>query len=259
VWNGCAKILKALVLFFKIIINPALLLPLLYNIILIAVPNLGDVGNFILLNKGGWSLEQVSYVTLSTGVFFAFFMIWFLGACMPKMPFYVSYIIGSSGLVITNMMFYLFIDPIKIGFWRMFAIYWIQTMISNFTGNLPNLATIGRFTTYMPEGFESTGVTILVATMNMGVLSSGLLAAAELKAFNVVDGYYDRVTQPITINCMISIGVCILCPLFIAWKVKGLAKSHGAIENADEEEKKIAADEYKTMAKEEYEQIEADD
>jgi hypothetical protein len=92
-------------------INPGLLLPLVLNVALIAVPALGDVCNFILLNKGGWTLEQVGYVTLTTGVLFAFFMIWFLGACMPKIPFYLSYVIGTSGLVLGNMMMYAFLEP----------------------------------------------------------------------------------------------------------------------------------------------------
>jgi hypothetical protein len=78
---------------------------------LIGVPALGDVGNFILINKGGWTLENVSYITLTTGILFAFFMIWFLGACMPKIPFHVSYIVGGAGLVVGNMMMFAFLEP----------------------------------------------------------------------------------------------------------------------------------------------------
>lgn len=246
-WNGCTEILKALVQFFKVIVNPGLLLPLLYNISLIAVPALGDVANFILLNKGGWTLEQVSYITLTTGVLFAFFMIWFLGAIMPKMPFYVSYVLGGAGLVVGNMMMYAFLEPQELGFWKMFAFYWIQTMLTNFTQNLPQIATIGKFTTYMPEGFESTGVTILVSVMNMGVLSSGLLASAELQAYDVVAGYYERARTPMNINCWISLGVCVACPLFIVWKVTGLKKSHGVVENIEDDENEVQGANYKSM------------
>jgi hypothetical protein len=117
----------------------------------------------------------------------------------------------------------------------MFAIYWVQTMITNFTQNLPQIATIGRFTSYLPEGFESTGVTILVSVMNMGVLSSGLLASVELQAYNVYAGYYERARTPMNMNCWISLGVCFATPLFVAWKVKGLAKSHGTVENIEDD------------------------
>jgi len=123
-------------------------------------------------------------------------------------------------------------------------------MITNFTSNLPQIATIGRFTTYMPEGFESTGVTLLVAFYNMGVLSSGLLAATENSNFNVIDGYYERARKPMMINCWISLGVCILCPLFVAWKVKGLKKSHGDVENIEE---KPQDSKYKSMKDTAYE------
>ena len=96
------------------------------------------------------------------------------------------------------------------------------------------MAVIGRFTTYMPEGFESTGVTILVSIMNIGTLSSGLLASVELQAYDVVDGYYERAQGPMDINCMISLVVSLVCPLFIVWKVKGLKKSRAKIENIDQ-------------------------
>jgi hypothetical protein len=69
-------------------------------------------------------LEQLSFVTLSTGIFFSFFMIWFLKACMPKIPFYLAYVIGAACLMITNMLSYFFLDPVKLGFWKMFGIFW---------------------------------------------------------------------------------------------------------------------------------------
>lgn len=76
-------------------------------------------------------------MTLTTGVMFAFFMIWFLGAIMPKIPFYLAYVIGGCGIVITNMMNFTFLEPAKEGFGKMFALYWLQTIVSQFTQNLP--------------------------------------------------------------------------------------------------------------------------
>lgn len=177
---------------------------------------------------------------------------------MPKMPFYVPYVIGGAGLVVGNMMNYAFLEPQELGFAKMFAIYWIQTMITNFTQNLPQIATIGRFTTYMPEGFESTGVTMLVSVMNMGVLSSGLLASAELQAYNVISGYYERARTPMNINCWISLAVCYACPLFIAWKVTGVKKTSATVENIDEDDE-IEGANYKSMKTvDESEQLNAD-
>lgn len=223
--NGCKEIMFALFQFIKLLIVPGLLLPLLYNVILIAVPNTADVGNFILLDKGGWNLEQVSYVSLTSGVLFSFFMIWFLAACMPKVPFYLSYIIGAVGVMIGNMFMYAFLEPYEIGFWGMFWVSFIQALITNFGQTLPQIATIGRFTSYMPEGFESTGVTILVSVCNVGVLGSGLLASLELQAHDVVAGYYERARDVMDLNCYISLGVAIACPIFVIWNVRGLTKT----------------------------------
>ena len=95
--------------FLKLIGNKALLLPLLYTVVLSAVPDFSDLCTFILLNKADWSLELVSFVTLSTGIIFSFFMVWFLSACMPKMPFYASFVIGAFGNGIYNYLMYTFL------------------------------------------------------------------------------------------------------------------------------------------------------
>jgi hypothetical protein len=143
----------------------------------------------------------------------------------------------------------------------MFWIYWVQTIITQFTQNLPQIATIGRFTAYLPEGFESTGVTMLVSVMNVGVLSSGLLASAELDAYNVYAGYYERARTPMDINCYISLAVCILTPAFVVWRVTGLEKSTGTVENIEDEDNGANAGNYKSMktVNEESEQLNADE
>lgn len=100
----------------------------------------------------------------------------------------------------------------------------------------------------MPVGFESTGVTMLVAVMNVANLGGGLLASVILQDYNVEDGYYERAEIPFWIVCWISLGVNIICPLFVAWKVKGLKKSSEKIENMSESVKQEPAGEnYKTM------------
>ena len=100
----------------------------------------------------------------------------------------------------------------------------------------------------MPVGFESTGVTMLVAIMNVANLGSGLLASVILEVYNVGDGYYERAYTPFKIVCWISLGVNVICPLFVAWRVKGLKKSSEKIENMAESVKQDPAGEsYKTM------------
>jgi hypothetical protein len=44
---------------------------------------------------------------------------------MPKITFYSSYVIGGAGVLSTNLMMFLFLDPESLGFGKMFGIYWI--------------------------------------------------------------------------------------------------------------------------------------
>lgn len=129
---------------------------------------------------------------------------------------------------------FFFLDPLKLGFTKMFIANWSQTMVYSISSNLPNIAIIGSFTDYMPLGFESTGVTVLVAIMNMATLGSGLITSQVLQTYGVGDGYYERVYNPFWVVCWISLGVNIVLPLFTSCKVKGLKKSAEKIENLSE-------------------------
>lgn len=97
--------------------------------------------------------------------------------------------------------------------------------------------------------------------MNCGVLSAGLLSSVELEYYDVIAGYYERARKPMTLNTILALIICISCPLFIAWKVSGVKKTHIEVEDIDEDEHEAqAAGEYQSMKTvDENEQLNADD
>lgn len=213
--------------FIKILVHPPMFLPLLLNLALFAVPQLGDAGNYILLNEGGWDVADLSVLTLTNGLLFSISMLFLLKEALSKLSFVNHYLVGAIMVTISNMTFYTFLYSREIGFYGMFAINFLQAILINISSFLPQMATIGRFTTYLPEGFESTGVTILVSICNVGIIGSGLMAAKELVWFDVKAGYYKRTETAMHFNVGISALLVLICPLFVVWKV-GIKKTPAA-------------------------------
>lgn len=206
--------------FIKILIHPPMFLPLIFNLGLFAVPQLSDAGNYILLNEGGWNVADLSVLTLTNGLVFSITMLLLLRKALSKVKFVYNYLLGAIGLVFVNSLFYPFLYSREIGFYGMFTLNFFQSILVNVVAFLPQMATIGRFTSYMPEGFESTGVTILVSICNMGLISSGLLAAEELVYFDVKAGYYSRIQNAMHLNVGLAVLMVLICPLFVVWTVK---------------------------------------
>lgn len=195
-------------------------LPLLLTLCLAGIPQLGDAGNYILLNEGGWDVADLSVLTLTNGLVYSISMLLLLRKALSKVKFEYNYLLGAIGLTISNMLFYPFLYSREIGFYGMFGINFIQSILISVAGFLPQMATIGRFTSYLPEGFESTGVTILVSISNIGIINSGLMAASELVYFDVKSGYYKRIEDAMHLNVALSVLFVLLVPLFVVWRVR---------------------------------------
>jgi hypothetical protein len=44
---------------------------------------------------------------------------------------------------------------------------------------------LGRASRFLPEGFESTGITTFIAIYNVGIISGNFIAVAEIDTYNV--------------------------------------------------------------------------
>lgn len=122
--NGCREVCKPLKNFCQILLNPGLIFPLVYSVMLVIIPNFVDVCTYILLNKGGWTLVEISYCDLSTGIIFALSMMWFLEKLAAKIKAHYNFLIAGSLKVVLALMNFYCLQPQEHGFTKMFAMYW---------------------------------------------------------------------------------------------------------------------------------------
>ena len=91
----------------------------------------------------------------------------------------------------------------------------LQGFLNQFAGDLAAICTLGRFSRFLPEDFETTGITILVAMSNIGIIGGNLLAALELDLYSVHPGYFLRVIRPMFLNFFFAIFLMLVLPLFL--------------------------------------------
>ena len=79
------------------------------------------------------------------------------------------------------------------------------------------LPLIGRISKYLPEGFESTGVVVIIACANMSGTTSAKLGGTQQGNYMIDNGYYDRGFDLFVVNYAIMVALVVAAPLFLAW------------------------------------------
>lgn len=76
----------------------------------------------------------------------------------------------------------------------------------------------------MPNGFESTGVTLVITLYNVTGVVSNMIDAYELKFFDIKNGYYDRVWKAIFVNAAFLIFLMAIFGVFFVGDERKLEK-----------------------------------
>ena len=183
------------------------------------IPEMGDVATYILLSVAQWTYLDLSLNFLVFGVVYVCIMLvlinYIKGLKFQNVIFMVCLCQGF------NQMFNWFILIVRqMGYGTLFMLQIMQSLFVYFISDMTMIAVLGRTSRFFPEGFESTAITVIIAIGNVGIISSGLIAAQELSYFGVYSGYYDRMTRPILINCVLAIMLMLVYPFFVSRKVK---------------------------------------
>ena len=83
---------------------------------------------------------------------------------------------------------------------------------------------IGKISKFMPNGFESTGVTLVITLYNVTGVVSNMIDAYELKIFDIKSGYYDRVWKAITLNAGFLVFLMLIFGVFFVGDERKLEK-----------------------------------
>ena len=163
-----------------------------------------------------WTALELSLTSLIFGVLYSSVMIYiinyFKGLKMRDLL-----LVGAASLAFANFGNYALYYAESIPFWLQFTIQIVMSCFQGMATDLPQIAVIGRFSKKCPEGFESTGITLLISFSNTAVLLSGISAANLLQTFAVRTGHYDNLIYPVIYTHYYSLVLVFICPFFAIW------------------------------------------
>ena len=170
---------------------------------------------FVLLGQAGWSFNLYN-ITSFIGQVAGYGIVM---AGVTRIGGWFRYNIIIAGCLIM-FAFYMLISCTVIfsadfGKTEYATIFTVTTCMWNVCISLMFITIAGRISKFFPEGFESTGVTIIMSCFNFSKTFGQYLASLILQYYRVDAGYYDRLEGPQLIGFGLSILAVLTCPLFL--------------------------------------------
>ena len=187
------------------------LLMLLFNCIPCPRPDYA----FVLIGQSNWSFDLFNI----TGFFSALICNIIVLSGIAKIGQYVKYNIILVGSLIAFSIYLLisssviFADRFDKTEYAVF--YTLIDCLWNISIKMFYITLTGRISKFLPEGFESTGVTLVIAFFNLSQTAGQLLASEILSYYKVTAGYYGRLESPQMIALGSNIVLNFICQLFL--------------------------------------------
>ena len=192
--------------------KPAVLYPFMYIFVSNLAPNPLLVYNYVLLGKGGWSYQTLNAVTFISTMIFGLILTVVINGSKIRLENLVLYAQIAGALYMLGATFIVICDELN---YYLFVGLWLGVqVIGLFYFTVGLIPVIGRLSKYLPEGFESTGVTFMIAANNTGLNIGLVLCAPLFDAFGVGVGHYNRLAKPQLILDGFQVFMVLVAPWF---------------------------------------------
>ena len=213
---GCSHFKKGFYFTFKALLYPVVIFPLLFNLLPSFLPSPDIYYIYMMLGRGGWSFDEYVINGFVTGLLRSFALIWFVNA-VKNLSFVNLQLYGQiiSAACILSFSVALYCQYFSV---LSFSIVWLFiNMLYTFGSNMMMVSLVGRISKYLPEGFESTGVTIIISGFAVAFTVNKYVSTPFLEQFDIEPGYYDRVEAPQVFWIISRTLFVLLSPLFLMW------------------------------------------
>ena len=123
----------------------------------------------------------------------------------------IGLIMAATSLLLSSTIIYSgYVEPL------VYASFWTFVVILlQFSTSLITVTILGRISRLFPAGFESTGITLIIAISNISYSLGQFLSADLVESYGVKAGYYMRFMGPQTILVGSIIALIASTPIFL--------------------------------------------
>lgn len=168
---------------------------------------------YILTQKIGISIEELAVVDNFSGVIYYFLFLALIDK-VKHTPLWKLFVYGNLARLSSVLLFSIFLNwPVQVQIGSRFVYY----IFSRFTTDFFVVPLVVRISKHLPEGFESTGVVVILSLSYTASTYSGILARKQQTIYHIKNGYYERGFEMFVTNLFIAVGLAVIAPLFLAW------------------------------------------
>lgn len=210
--------------------KPSIIFPFAYCLLCTLPPPFQGLFYYIILGEGEWNILLLSFNDLIYGLVFSAAALYYLNK-MKADRFDRLVVIAQILQTISFSLFfpYLFIrDYSKTTIFLIRIVLFITQAASL---DLLIVPIIGKISKELPEGFESTGITVVISAYNMVAMINKELSSTILDYFKCKDGYYERSKSVYTLTLWWLVGLVAIAPFFLTWEKKRVKKKKKAKKN----------------------------
>jgi hypothetical protein len=183
------------------------------------VPNFFDFSSYILTSKSNWKSSMLSSNYLFWSMLYVVLMYYLFN--IVKDAKFGSIILSAaiiSGLGQISQ-FGLILESSS-SVVVTFGIYAMQNLSDQLATDLVTISIIGRVARFIPEGFECTGTSLLVAVFNIALTNANNISANQLSHYGIKAGYMQRISEPMVWNTFYALIVIISMPIFLRHRLR---------------------------------------
>ena len=211
---GRKEITSGFKTFMKIMIAPKMFFPFILFALLTCIPYLYNASYYILQNKAGWSNTLIGVVDALYSYVNTIIVTLILnqkkGISLTRMFLLAVIFLGASQVLLTFAVL-----PDSFNFITGVV---AMTLVYGFfysSNQLSQIPLVGKISQKLPEGFESSGTNLITGVTKMFTSIGKWLAAVELQAMDVGNGYYERIKSPLIYNIIYITGLSLIAPLLL--------------------------------------------
>jgi hypothetical protein len=164
------KVCKGLKLVAKLFSQPFVLMPLIYLLLSGAFPpDYSGIISFSSIKKLNMTIFGLSLAGSLSGIAYYFFFLWLL----PKIkntPLWKLYIWSNLANLVLLLNVTVFYPTLPL--WVQYASVVVQSLIQNLTSDLKFIPLVALVSKHLPEGYESTGVVVIIALSNFSGIAA---------------------------------------------------------------------------------------
>ena len=214
-FTGCQKFVFGLKGTMKAAFMPTILLPLLYIILPVLPPSPAIYNFYLAVGEGGWTFEDWNLVSFISMALMAIFLMSFINLVknwsFTTVQIWGQILASISTIATSFILWCRYFSVIECS-----VLIFFITFVSAFATNIQLTSIIGRVSKYLPEGFESTGITTLISASNAVGIMNGYVNTWFFPYFGVKAGYYDsRLRTPFIISDGLAVFWVLAGPLFL--------------------------------------------